>query len=359
MEVFHRNWDATDTTLMAGAMPMGAMQMTGDYMDQTSIPNVGMLIAGAYGEYQRTFFQKLRVQAGGRLDTARSDARSPMLNTDLFWAYNGTRLRSSTDTNPAGNMQLSYALGKGVSLFGGVGRTVRLPDPEERYFTLTGMGSDWVGNPTLRPTQNTETDLGINYAGGRFQVRPTLFYSRLTDFIILHNQPLINDVMSVTNMMAKSYENVDAKLYGGELTYSVGITRSLLLLGGTSYSVGINTPRPKYNIFSTNLAEIPPLKNRTVLRYGTKRFFGEVEGTGVDAQNRVDTDLGEMKTPGYFTMGLKAGLHTSKINLAAGIDNLLNRFYYEYLSYQRDPFRSGVKIPEPGRNVYLTVSFAF
>ena len=348
MEVFRRDWNLLDTMLMMG-----------DYMTQNAIPNVQMTIAGAYGEYRRTFFQKLHFQAGGRLDTARSEARGQSLDTSLYWAYNGTRTTSSANTNPAGNLQLAYSLGRGFSFFGGVGRTVRLPDPAERYLALTGMGSEWVGNPLLRPTENSEVDVGINYAGRRFQVRPTLFYSRLTDFITIHNQSQMNALMGVMNAMARSYANVDARLYGGELTYSLGITRSLLLLGGTSYTVGTSAPKPEDNIFSTNLAEIPPLKSRAVLRYGTKRFFGEVEGIAVDAQNRVDTELGETRTPGYFTMGLKAGWHGKKLNLAGGIDNLLDRFYYEYLSFQRDPFRSGIRVPEPGRNVYLSFSYAF
>ena len=348
LEVFRRNWDAMNT-----------MRMAGKYTSQNAIPDVAMLVAGAYADYRRVFFGKLRFQTGGRLDTARSDARSQMLNTDLFWAYKGTRLRSRADTNPAGNVQLALPLGKGIDVFAGVGHTVRLPDPEERYFSLMRMGTDWVGNPNLRPTRNTEVDLGINYATGRFKVRPTVFYSRLTDFITIHNQPRINDVMDVMNTLARSYENVDAKLYGGELTYSVGISRSLLFLGGTSYSVGTKRPKPEYNIFSTTLSEIPPLKTRAVLRYGSRCFFGEVEGMAVNKQSRVDTDLRESRTPGYFTMGLKTGVHTRKLDLAVGIDNLLDRFYYEYLSFQRDPFRSGVKIPEPGRNLYLSFSYAF
>jgi iron complex outermembrane receptor protein len=335
------------------------MMMMGNYMEQNFIPDVHMWVGGAYAEYRRSFSRKLHVDAGARLDSGRSVAQSATLNTDLYWAYNGTRLRSSSDTNPAGNVQLAYDFGKGISVFSGVGHTVRLPDPAERYFSLSGMGSDWVGNPTLRPTQNDELDWGVNYAGRRIQVRPTLFYSQLEDFIALHQQPLINPVMSVMNMVARSYENVDARMYGGELTYSLGITRSLLLLGGASYTVGKDTPRPGYNIFSTNLAEIPPLKAQAELRYGTRRFFGELCGLAVDAQNRVDADLGEQRTPGYFTMGGKAGLHTKKLNFAAGIDNLLDRFYYEYLSFQRDPFRSGLKIPEPGRNIYLSISYGF
>lgn len=348
LEVFRRTWDV-----------MHSMRSPSGYMDQNSIPNVAMFVVGAYANYRKVLPGALRLQAGGRLDTARSEPRSSMLSTDLFGAYKGATPRSRTDTNPAGYVQLAYALGKRAEIFGGVGHTVRLPDPQERYSSLKRMGSDWVGNPQLPPTQNTEADLGINYSGGRFQLRPTVFYSHLTDFITVHNQPRINSVPGVMNTNARSYENVDAKLYGGELSYSVRIARSLLFLGGTSYSVGTKKAKPEALIFSTDLAEIPPLKSRAVLRYGTKITFAEVEGLAVNAQRGVDTDLKELGTPGYATMGFKIGARTTRLNLAAGLDNLFNRFYYEHLSFQRDPFRLGVKVPEPGRGFYLTCGYSF
>jgi iron complex outermembrane receptor protein len=43
----------------------------------------------------------------------------------------------------------------------------------------------------------------------------------------------------------------------------------------------------------------------------------------------------------------------------AGVTNLLDRMYVEHLSYQRDPFASGVKVPEPGRIVYANVQYTF
>jgi iron complex outermembrane recepter protein len=55
---------------------------------------------------------------------------------------------------------------------------------------------------------------------------------------------------------------------------------------------------------------------------------------------------------------MKAGIHYRRFSFAAGVDNLLDRFYYDHLSFQRDPYRSGVRIPEPGRTLYLNVSAA-
>ena len=95
------------------------------------------------------------------------------------------------------------------------------------------------------------------------------------------------------------------------------------------------------------------------LRYGTRRLFGEVEGLAVHAQNNIDSDLKEQPTASYFLLNLKGGFHSEKWRLTGGIDKLLDRFYYEPFSYQRDPFRSGVRIPEPGRNIYCILSYRF
>jgi iron complex outermembrane receptor protein len=107
------------------------------------------------------------------------------------------------------------------------------------------------------------------------------------------------------------------------------------------------------------MAEVPPLKSRAGLRYGTKYFFLEAEAIASKAQRSVDNDLLELPTPGYAVMNVKGGIHTKKLTLSAGLDNVFDRYYYEMLSYIRDPFRSGAKVPEPGRSVFASVSYGF
>jgi iron complex outermembrane receptor protein len=335
-EGYHRSWDVTNT-----------MRMSGQYVDQLAIPDVGVWAGGFYGIYERSF-GRLELTGGARLDAARMRAKPSALDTTLYLAYSGTAPVSRSDLNPSGNLRLRYPLPAGLELFAGAGSTVRLPDPEERYFALKRMAANWVGNPTLRPTRNTEADLGVNYRAGRLTVRPTVFYSRLTNFTIVYN-----------NNSARSYADVDARMYGGELGYTVILMRALILLGGVSVTRGAKATRPGSGIFDPDLAEIPPLQSRTALRYGGRYFFGEFEALAAGAQHRVDSDVHEQPTAGYALFNFKAGVHTSRLNLSGGVENLLNRFYYEYCSYQRDPFRFGTKVPEPGRNLYLRVGYNF
>jgi len=55
-------------------------------------------------------------------------------------------------------------------------------------------------------------------------------------------------------------------------------------------------------------------------------------------------------------MDLKLGVKYKKFDIFAGVHNFFDRQYVEHLSYQRDLFRSGIKVPEIGRNFYLNIS---
>lgn len=348
VEGYRRNWGAVNT-----------MRMGGHYMDQTSVPDVWMTAGGAYAQFRRTLFSRLHIFSGARFDAATSEAFSPVLNTDLYFAYHGTRARRRGDAHPSGSVWASYALGGGVELFAGIGRTVRFPDPQERFFALKRMGTDWVGNPGLRSTRNTETDMGLTLRRSRLSLRPTLFHSRLADFVLVRNQPRMMATPMVNNAAARSYGNVEATIYGGELTWGFALSRALMLNGGLSYSRGTWREAGTPSAAGRNLPEMPPLRSRAALRYAGRLFFAEAEGVAAQAQNHVDSALLETRTPGYGLLNLKVGVQSSKLKFSAGIDNLLDRFYYEHYSFQRDPFRTGARVPEPGRSYFVALTAGF
>jgi iron complex outermembrane receptor protein len=244
----------------------------------------------------------------------------------------------------------------GIEAFAGVGSSVRLPDPQERYYAVRRAGTDWVGNPSLPLSRNNEVDLGINIRSRWFTLRPTVFYSRLRDLVVVTQRERLAAATAYPNALARSYEAVDARMYGGEVSFSVGLARALLLSGGTSYVRGIHFAQQAAGLPKSDLAETPPLKARASLRYGRRLFFSEINAAASAPQNRVDMLLLETRTPGYALLGCDVGMHHSRFSMSVGVDNLLNRYYREHLSFQRDPFRSGVRIPEPGRSVHVNVT---
>jgi outer membrane receptor protein involved in Fe transport len=74
-------------------------------------------------------------------------------------------------------------------------------------------------------------------------------------------------------------------------------------------------------------------------------------------QTRVDSGLQETATPAWQIANLRAGVELGRFWLIGGVENLFDRTYREHLSYQRDPFRAGVAVPEPGRSLSLTLRY--
>jgi iron complex outermembrane receptor protein len=347
-ESFQRNWNAVNS--------MRSMMMV---TDQSVIPNVNTTIVGAYADWKYNVTDRFRIGAGFRIDTANMYARKESPDLGLYRAFKSVDDLSRRDTNPSAQVNASLGLTQDVELFMGVATTVRVPDAQERYFSQRRMGSDWVGNPALRPIRNAEANLGLAWRRRAFYLKPTLFYSNLNNFIVVHNQMRRSMVPGVMNTMARSYDNINARQYGGEISYGARIGSRWMLSGGASYVRGVKDANPALGIFNTNLPEIPPLRARTALRYGTRRWFAEAEGIAARAQRRVDADLRETPTAGYGTANLRAGLHAWKLNVTAGIDNMFNRYYLEHLSFQRDPFRNGARLPEPGRLFFLNIGYSF
>ena len=47
------------------------------------------------------------------------------------------------------------------------------------------------------------------------------------------------------------------------------------------------------------------------------------------------------------------------VAVTLGATNLLDRAYAPHLSYQRDPLRTGVRVHDPGRSLYVNLSLRF
>ncbi|BDV42384.1 ligand-gated channel [Geotalea uraniireducens] len=330
-DYYSRNWDALNVrAAYTAAQPYAPLNM---------IPDVFVDNLGLFAEYELPLAERVKLRGGVR--------------GDLTWiradkANNATAQDDRTDfAEVSGNLQLTWTPASGVELFAGLGRGVRTPDPEELYIDVPAMAPaiTWRGNPALRPTVNHQADLGVKYATGRYYVSASLFYSRLDDYVNL----------AAVSTALKSYRNIDASLWGAEFGSQVSLPADLYLKGSLSYTEGENRDdhRP--------LAEIPPLKGSLALRYDVERWFVEAVQNFTARQDRVDSGLNEQETAGWLTTDLKAGVKYDSLSLYGGVNNLLDNQYYSHLSYQRDPFASGVgfKVPENGRNFYLTVAYAF
>ncbi|MFN3481158.1 MAG: TonB-dependent receptor, partial [Thermodesulfovibrionales bacterium] len=341
IDYYLRNWDNTTTM----AMKQGMMYM---YMDQASVPDVDTKNLGLFIEQKNKLTDKLNLTAGLRLDSTETEAAID--RTELYNLYYPDSKKSKTDTYLSGNIQFSYDLTKSLNAFIGLGHGVRVPDPIERYFALKKMGDmmkpDWIGNPDLKPTKNNEADLGLKYSAGQALLKMNIFYSDLNDFVVVRQ--VFNG-----SRYAKTYKNIDATMYGGEASARLALPSDFYLTAGISYTRGKNDTE------DTNLPEIPPLKGRLSLRYDNNTYFGEIEGIFADSQNKIDPLSKEKETSGWAIANLKVGYIYKRFKVFAGVRNIFDKKYYEHLSYSRDPFASGIRVPEPGRTLYANLQYVF
>jgi iron complex outermembrane receptor protein len=231
---------------------------------------------------------------------------------------------------------------------------MRSPDQQERYFALKRMGIDWVGNPGLVPIANTGLEGELEFVRRRLRVAFNVFDWWLDDFIVVRSVTRQSAVPGVINTRARTFANVDARMRGAELSVSVPLARRVFVAGSGSWLRG--TERTDG---SPDLAEIPPARGTAALSFDDGRFNAAFEIVAAARQDHVDTTLGEQPTPGYTVLNARVGLKRGRLGVTVGLNNLLDRAYFEHLSFQRDPFRNGVRVYEPGLSLFANATFGF
>ena len=351
VESYSRNWKM-----------LGNSRAGGQLVSTPAIPDVDTITLGAFLTYQRALSERVRLTAGARYDHAAMRADPALVASRRFLQFHNTSRNSNNDNYASGHARLSLALRWASELYFGAGTTGRIPDAEERYLSRGMSPSAALGNPLLPITRNTELALGWSLNQRGFYLRPALFYSFLNDYILVNNQPqaaVAGTCGMVATPTARSYANVDARLYGGELNYGATLARPLTLSGGVSYTRGVAAPKAAANALSPNLPEMPPARLWSTLRYARRWAYAELGGVASTRQNRVSGDLRESPTAGYALLNARLGLTWRRLSASFAVDNLLDRFHYEHLSYFRDPFTSGLKLPEPGRSFFTQLRYSF
>ncbi len=321
------------------------------------IPDVNIKDIGLFVKSSKDI-EKWTISGGLRYDYTYSKADPNSMTTTtnraLFINKNGYKF-SNTDNYVSGYAIAKYNINKKDNVYVGFGSTVRVPDPEERFISLGKLntGFPWYGNPDLKPTRNNEIDAGFEaFPMNNIGIKGNIFYSMLQDYIYLYQY-------QEGSATYTTYKNINAAIYGGDINGFVAINDKISTELGLAYQVGRKTDK-KGLYKDSDLVEIPPLKARLAVKYDDRTFYGLIEGIYSAKQSKVDSDLKEQETGSWFIVNVKAGYtYLNRLFVGVGVDNVFDRFYYNYLSYVRDKFRGTDKIPEPGRFIYANVSYRF
>lgn len=338
VDVSRRNWD--------GAYQGSGSQRLIDGL--VSIDDVDTDNKALFVELEKAFAD-YNLKAGVRYDDTRIEPAGHLANQP-----------SNDYTAFSGFLFGTYQAAPGVKYFAGVGRAHRVPDARELYFrgSMINMGmamNPQIGTPTLDQTVNDEIDLGVEQTLDRLMVKTKLFHSRLTDYIYYNAGKTMN-----------RFENIDARIYGLEVSGSYDFSDALYLDFGMAYQRG-RKDQALAGQTNRNLAEIPPLKANLALNYDYgQNNSARVELVASDRWDAFDGDNGEQPIAGYGVVNLKLKHRLGRrFEVTAGIDNLFGRTYaisntYNDLTLITSGATGEVMLlNEPGRYLYLNTSYRF
>jgi len=285
---------------------------------------------------------------------------------DLGLRYDDT---SVTSENPAqqdndytelnGYINGTYHIDDTLKVFAGFGKSSRVPDAKELYW-IGSMGNS-IGTPDLEDTINYEFDLAIEKQWDSNIVKFKAFYSMLDNFIA-YNASNVNPMGAAVN----AYENVDATIYGFELTGTYFAMDALYFDYGLAYQRGTKD-EPLKGQTGTDMPEIPPLKVNAAVNYDWDETFNlRAEFIASAAWTKVDWENGEQELPGYGIVNLKATkTFAGSFEVTVGVDNLLDKTYAVSNTYKdlilltTGGVDNIMLMNEPGRYVYTNLRYKF
>jgi iron complex outermembrane recepter protein len=342
VDMYYRNWDG-----------FTKRQDTGAQLNSNMIPDVNIFDLGGYIQVDKDM-DNWFLGAGVRCDWFYTEAgREP--DGKLRFSSAMTDNNAKSDVFPSGFLFAKYFLTEEIDLFGGVGHSVRTPTGVERY--LQGNAT-FYGNPDLKPTHNTEGDLGIEINTEKLEFRAKGFYSWLVNYIYQEGPG------------PKTWTNIDAYILGGDIKAVYDLVYGFSVEGAAACQIGRKYTKPRNND-SDKLAQIPPLKTKVAVHYDSSgvieiedfSIFGTFEWIRSDKYFDADTDAGEKEISGWNVFNLRGGCKYKIFKLNLGIDNLFDETYAVANSYEYDVTSGSGATPnivnEPGRFFWGSLSVSF
>jgi iron complex outermembrane receptor protein len=326
------------------------------YQDMPRVEDGRFRNAGVFGEVTWQTAERAKVVAGLRVDEwAATDSRE--------WLAIGM----SRAPNPTAGADVDRTLASGfaryervasawpATLYAGFGHVERFPD----YWELLGAGKESTDSLSAfgtRPERTSQLDVGMVFESGRLAGSLSGYYGQVDDYILIQSDYYKGPRRTTVT------RNVDASTWGGEADLAWRWNPSWRATLALALAYGRNETD------ELPLAQMPPLELRTGVEWarggwsagGLFRYVAEQDRYVVGQGNVVGQDLGP--TAGFTVLSINAGWRSAgRLQVTAGIDNLLDRAYAEHLSRAGAAvagFEQTTRVNEPGRTVWLKIGTA-
>jgi iron complex outermembrane recepter protein len=339
--------------------------------------NANITNTGFFAQYNY-HFGSLDLVASARIDLNQASSDEILVKNPMqseLYHYNTDSIGSEY-VNFSVSAGVTQKLSESWALSFAMGRGTRSPDMTERFIVLLPIGYDrfdYLGDPQLKPETNHQADLTLKFNSitwGAFQMNG--FYSIVTDYItgkILPpavQKPLTAGVLGVKQF----YNSGTAHLHGFEFSYATPDMKHFGANLSAAVTRGTLNEAVQYILYDAGqvvddrvikndpLTEIPPFEASLALYYRlvSGKLIPKLNLRGVAPQNHVSEAFYEKTTPGFLLTGLSVHYrYNTNLTIAAGVNNLFDKGYYEHLN--RAVIGSAGNLTEPGRSFYVNLFF--
>ena len=312
---------------------------------------------GVFGEWRYAASAHNTLVTGYRLDHWKAEDQRLAIKGMMSSVPNPTALDRRTDDLHSGFARFEHKLvAQPASWYIGVGQTSRFPD----YWELIAKeaASSVSAFDSLQSEETTQLDTGYLFKNDKTEWSVSAFYNEIDDFILVDYSSMMKSNGFV--------RNIDASSYGAELGVQHKLTPHWQTEATLAYVRGEN------DTDGTALAQLSPLELKLGLSYAQDNWSVGSLIRLVDAQNRFDLNKGNIvgkdlgATSGFAVYSLNASWRpVASLLLTAGVDNLLDRTYAEFVSRASGNGMGGaipgyaqtLRVNEPGRTAWLKLQW--
>ena len=326
--------------------------MNGDLVGERPVPSSTFFSGGIYAQNEwHAANTPVALIAGARYDRIR-------ISNDVAWnpdyaieggIFNATPqnqqklwAKSSVENESwSVNSGVTYALTSHTDLTFLSATAFRSPSLEERFQFIDLGNIVRVGNPHLLPERSVSFNAGISLHPFDVKIQSDVFLNQLSNLVTE-----IPGTFEGRPALVKS--NVgEARLYGWEFSGEKQFLRWSAVRLSASYVRGEDTRS------HTNLPQLAPLHGEIGL-CAFVEAAGRLDVSSSYAYRKDHPASGEMPSAGFavFNVGFAStpiSLLRMSLSVRAGIENILNKDYHNFISTLR-----GVALSEPGRNFYVS-----
>ena len=226
----------------------------------------------------------------------------------------------------------------------------RAPDATELFNAKQNSSAMMrhVGNPHLSSERHMTIEIGHEGMLLGNHVTGSVFYNDVDDYVTTHR-------VADAAMGTRTYKNVDATLYGYEIT-------AHRVVAGIDTTLNLNYTRGEDDTQNRALPQIMPLAGDLTFEIKSAQSNYGLRINFADTQDRFDSKVLDVAggTAGYTAYDIFAGFEpTPNLRFTVGMSNITGKRYATHLNTTNNLDAAATRTDEPGRSLFGSINYEF